>query len=575
MPFIDADAQDISGATRIRSDPVDVTIKGMAGLHGTAAAWLPALRELKNLKRLKLYDCSLIGANMEHIAESLSDTPTLVELDFSGNKSLAGSGASWSQLQGLKQLKKLTLDGCGLGVQDVIHIAALPGGIPNLAQCSIDHFFELKRMERGVRMKLSLLSVTGSDAADILKVVSNCNDLVEVVFQDISGLKDTAAEWSHACHGLKHLERCEFQNCSLIGADIEHIAASLSDTTTLVELDLSGNKSLAGSGASWSQLQGLKQLKKLTLDGCRLGVPDVIRIAALAGCIPTLAQCSIYNFFELKRMERGVKMKLSLLSVTGSDAADILKVVGNCNYLVEVVFQDISGLKGTTAEWSHAFHGLKHLERCKFRSCSLIRADIEHIAASLSDTPTLVELDLSGNRSLGGSHALSHLKCLKHLQALTLRSCSLTLQDMASLSDLPTLIKLDLSKNASLAGSGAWSHLKCLKQLKQLVVYSCSLRENDIRHIAASLSCMPNLVELDLSGNYSLGGSGAWTHLKSMKQLKQLILQRCTLSARDIPHIASLLSDMPNLVKLDLSINSVDESETASVQRPNLEILHT
>ena len=188
---------------------------------------------------------------------------------------------------------------------------------------------------------------------------------------------------------------------------------------------------------------------------------------------------------------------------------------------------------------------------------------MKHIAVSLSDMPTLVELNLSDNKALGGS-AISwspHLKQIKHLQKLHLRDCSLRAEDMkhiaVSLSDMPTLVELNLSDNKALGGSAiSWSpHLKQMKHLQTLHLCDCSLRAEDMKHIAVSLSDMPTLVELDLTCNKPLGGSAiSWSpHLKQMKHLQKLELSDCFLTGEDMKHIAMSLSDMPTLAELNLS----------------------
>ena len=51
--------------------------------------WSPHVKQMKHLKKLQLSYCSLKDEDMKHIAVSLSDMPTLVELDLSGNKALS------------------------------------------------------------------------------------------------------------------------------------------------------------------------------------------------------------------------------------------------------------------------------------------------------------------------------------------------------------------------------------------------------------------------------------------------------------------------------------------------------
>ncbi|XP_033641641.1 leucine-rich repeat-containing protein 31-like [Asterias rubens] len=123
-----------------------------------------------------------------------------------------------------------------------------------------------------------------------------------------------------------------------------------------------------------------------------------------------------------------------------------------------------------------------------------------------------------------------------------------------ALCDLPNLVELLLVGNDSLGGSAAsWAHhFKKMKNLKKLVLIGCSLTGEDMTHIAPALCDLPNLVELDLVGNGSLGGSAAlWAHhFKKMKNLKQLVLHGCSLAGEDMTHIAPALCDLPNLVEL-------------------------
>ena len=82
-----------------------VSVKCEACLGGFAISWSPHLKQMEHLQKLHLRDCSLTGEDTKHIAVSLSDMPTLVELNLSGNKTLGGSAISWSPH--LKQMKHL------------------------------------------------------------------------------------------------------------------------------------------------------------------------------------------------------------------------------------------------------------------------------------------------------------------------------------------------------------------------------------------------------------------------------------------------------------------------------------
>ena len=120
------------------------------------------------------------------------------------------------------------------------------------------------------------------------------------------------------------------------------------------------------------------------------------------------------------------------------------------------------------------------------------------------------------------------MKDMKPLKKLMMGECSLTGEDMkllaASLSDLPNLVELALWGNKNLGGSAElWSHhFKHMKPLQKLNLRECSLTGEDMKHIAASLSDLPNLAELKLWGNKDLGGSASsWRHyLKNVKHIQ-------------------------------------------------------
>ena len=92
---------------------------------------------------------------------------------------------------------------------------------------------------------------------------------------------------------MKHLKSCTMNCCSLCSTDIEPITASLSDLPSLVELDLSENKSLSGSGESWAHLMHLQQLQVLELNMCALIIDDLNNIAASVSRMEKLTRCSI------------------------------------------------------------------------------------------------------------------------------------------------------------------------------------------------------------------------------------------------------------------------------------------
>ncbi|XP_071806691.1 NLR family CARD domain-containing protein 4-like [Asterias amurensis] len=527
----------------------------LPGAASSAASWAHHFMKMKNLQKLVLSGCSLTGEDMTHIVSALCDLPNLVELDLSRNKSLGGSTALWAHhFMKMKNLQKLVLSGCSLTGEDMTHIASALCDLPNLVELDLSrnkslggstalwahHFMKMKNLQKLV---LSGCSLTGEDMTHIVSALCDLPNLVELDFSENGYLSGSAASWAHHFKKMKNLKKLVLRDCSLTGEDMTHIASALCDLPNLVELDLSGNKSLGGSTALWAHhFMKMKNLQKLVLSGCSLTGEDMTHIASALCDLPNLVELDLsgnkslggstalwaHHFMKMKNLQ---KLVLSGCSLTGEDMTHIVSALCDLPNLVELDFSENGYLSGSAASWAHHFKKMKNLKKLVLRDCSLTGEDMTHIASALCDLPNLVELDLSGNKSLGGSTALwaHHFMKMKNLQKLVLSGCSLTGEDMThiapALCDLPNLVELNLWANKSLGGSAAlWAHhLKKMKNLKRLVLAYCSLIGEDMTHIAPALCDLPNLVELNLMMNESLGGSAAsWAHhFKKMKNLQK------------------------------------------------------
>ncbi|XP_071806697.1 NLR family CARD domain-containing protein 4-like [Asterias amurensis] len=343
-------------------------------------------------------------------------------------------------------------------------------------------------------------------------------------YSALSGAASSAASWAHHFKKMKNLQKLVFTFCSLTGEDMTHIAPALCDLPNLVELDLGGSESLGGSAASWAH--------------------------------------------HFKKMENLMTFNLNYCSLTGGDMTHIAPALCDLPSLVKLDLGGNTSLIGSAASWALHFKKMKNLKSLFLSDCFLTGEDMTHIAPALCDLPNLVELHLSIIGSLGGSAAswAHHFKKMKNLKKLVLRESSLTGKDMThivpALWDLPNLVDLDLSENRSLGGSAAsWAHhFKKMKNLQRLFLIGCSLTGKDMTHIVPALWDLPNLVDLDLSENRSLGGSAAsWAHhFKKMENLQKLVLKGCLLTGEDMTHIAPALCDLPNLPKTLCGQNKKD-----------------
>ncbi|XP_071810417.1 NLR family CARD domain-containing protein 4-like [Asterias amurensis] len=336
---------------------------------------------------------------------------------------------------------------------------------------------------------------------------------------------------------MTNLQSLSLQSSSLTAANTNQILSSMATPSTLTELDLSGNEALGGSVSLLApQLMKLKRLKRLHLLGCLLVAKDVSPIAKSMGDTP-------------------VDLDVSLNRALG----------------------------GCASNWGPELGKMECLQDIHLRDCSLQGTDIEHIAVALSGVSTLVSLDLSNNHALGGSAPLGALKKMNHLKELTLAGCNLTGDDIEpiaeSVSELPNLTHLVLSNNEALGRhESSWDlHLKKMKHLKELSLVGCYLTGDDMGPIAESVSDMPNLNHLNLRANGALGGCATlWAqHLKKMNHLRELSLAGCNLEDVDMEPIAESVSDMPNLIHLDLSLNySLIDCASSSAQHLKLMTKH-
>ncbi|XP_071804000.1 uncharacterized protein [Asterias amurensis] len=568
---------------------IDLNLSHNAILGGCASLWATHFKTMKHLKNLTLTYCNLKGKDMAPIAESMSDMPTLIDLNLSHNATLGGCASLWAtHLKRMKHLKNLTMAYCDLKGEDVAPIAESVSDMPNLMELSLSHNHtlwgcaslwatHLKRMKDLRNLRLTGCNLIGEDMAPIAESVSDMPNLMELDLSQNHTLWGCASLWATHLKRMKDLRNLRLTGCNLIGEDMAPIAESVSAMPNLMELDLSQNHTLWGCASLWAtHLKRMKHLKNLRLTNCNLLKDDMAPIAESVSDMPTLIDLDLsFNVFlggraslwatHLTRMKHLKNLKLTYCELKGKDIAPIAESVSDMPNLIELNLLGNRDLGGSATLWATHLKKMKHLKYLRLTYCILIGKDIAPIAESVNDLHNLIELDLSQNVTLGGSATLwaTHLKTMKHLKNLTLTYCNLRGKDVApiaeSVSDMPTLIDLNLSHNATLGGCASlWAtHLKRMKHLKNLTMAYCDLKGEDVAPIAESVSDMPNLMELDLSHNHTLWGCASlWaTHLKRMKDLRNLRLTGCNLIGEDMAPIAESVSDMPNLMELDLSQN--------------------
>ncbi|KAM6443263.1 leucine-rich repeat-containing protein 31 isoform 3-T3 [Liasis olivaceus] len=146
---------------------------------------------------------------------------------------------------------------------------------------------------------------------------------------------------------------------------------------------------------------------------------------------------------------------------------------------------------------------------------------------------------------------------------LDLNNCALNAVDIMELTTvislLPDLEEIDLSWNDSIGGAlePLALQFKHLQELKVLQLNSCRLTTKDVACLGEALEGIPHLEILDLSWNTGIGGGLSLLTSKIPKgsKLQTLKVTDCGLTPEDGKSIAQLLSRIYSLKILDLSIN--------------------
>ncbi|XP_062901290.1 leucine-rich repeat-containing protein 31 isoform X2 [Mobula hypostoma] len=188
-------------------------------------------------------------------------------------------------------------------------------------------------------------------------------------------------------------------------------------------------------------------------------------------------------------------------------------------------------------------------------------------AAVLPNFPSLEELDLSWNESIGGALNVltSHFQHIPQLRVLELSSCALSALDISSLGEsiqlLVNIEKIDLSWNCDLGGNLLLFTQKLQPSftLKILKLVDCNLTAEDGIALGKTLSVITNLEILDLSMNKHVGCglAGLFQELKCVPHLQVLKLCNCGLTQENIQDLGIALNHVPAMKKLVLSRNSI------------------
>ncbi|XP_074860643.1 leucine-rich repeat-containing protein 31 [Carettochelys insculpta] len=146
---------------------------------------------------------------------------------------------------------------------------------------------------------------------------------------------------------------------------------------------------------------------------------------------------------------------------------------------------------------------------------------------------------------------------------MDLNNCALDATDLielvAVLPFVPELEELNLSWNDSIGGALKPLALRLhhVSKLKTLQLNNCGLTDEDIPSLGEALETIPHLEELDLSWNNNIGGKLSLLTKRFHKGYKIRILKftDCSLTRKDGESLAEVLRVIHDLEVLDLSLN--------------------
>ncbi|XP_059818069.1 NACHT, LRR and PYD domains-containing protein 12-like isoform X3 [Hypanus sabinus] len=265
------------------------------------------------------------------------------------------------------------------------------------------------------------------------------------------------------------------------------------------------------------------------------------------------------------------------MTLTPIDCAVLSHVIGLCDTIKEL---DLRSCQIQGEGIQRLGPGLYKCQELRLDGVGLTDSGAEDLTSALSTNPSLMELQLTGNK-LGDSGvklvsaALRNPEC--KIQTLCLRDVGLTdsgAEDLVSaLSINPSLMELDLSNN-ELGDTGVKLVSAALRnpecKIQKLVLNYVGLTDSGAEDLASALSTNPSLTQLDLSGN-NLGDSGVKLMSVALRKpeckIQKLGLKHIGLTDSGAEDLVSALSTNPSLTELNWGLNWLTDRSFPALRR--------
>ncbi|XP_059574344.1 NACHT, LRR and PYD domains-containing protein 12-like [Alligator mississippiensis] len=393
-------------------------------LHGQRSGFSSPAEELDQLEEFhcvyEIQEEKFVQSALSHITSVKLSFHTFTQMD---QEALAFCVRNWHQLE------SLLLEACQFRCEGLNEDVSRSQKQPPLDEETHSSIYLLCRALKDPRCNVKKLRLwrcrlTPTCCGDLAAALRTSPSLTEL---DLSGNEDLGAGGVRLlCEGLRH-PSCKLQTlglwrCHLTPACCGDLAAALSTSPSLTELDLGGNEGL-GAGSVRLLCKGLRH------PSCKLQT-----------------------------------LRFQHCNLTPACCGDLAAALSTSPSLTELDMRDNSGLGAGGVRL--LCEGLRH-PSCKVQTlwlqrCNLTPACCGDLAAALSTSPSLTELHLGGNRDLGAGGVRLLCKGLRHpsckLQTLRMGWCRLTAAccgDLAAaLSTSPSLKELDMRDNSGLGAGG-------------------------------------------------------------------------------------------------------------------------
>ncbi|XP_059818694.1 NACHT, LRR and PYD domains-containing protein 3-like isoform X1 [Hypanus sabinus] len=487
----DSGAKDLGSALSTKPSLTELSLNdNKLGDSGVKLVSVALKNSKCKIQKLWLRDVGLTDSGAKDLASTLRRNPSLTELNLGGNK-LGDSGVKLvsAALRNPEcKIQKLWMWNVGLTDSAAGDLASVFGRNASLMVLSLNNnklgdtgvkLVSAALMKSGCKLQelgLRDVGLTDSGAKDLVSALSTNKSLTELNLND-NKLGDLGVKLVSAAlrNPKRKIQKLWLRDVGLTDSGAEDLASALNTNPSLTELNLGGNK-LGDSG---------------------------VKLVSAALRNP---ECKIQ------------KLWLWNVGLTDSAAGDLASALSRNPSLMVLSLNDNklgdAGVKLVSAALLKS--GCK-LQELGLWNVGLTDSGAKDLASALSMNPSLTELNLNDNK-LGDSGvklvsaALKNSKC--KIQKLWLRNVGLTssgAKDLATtLRRNPSLMELNLGGN-KLGDSGVKLVSAALRnsgcKIQKLWLYDVGLTDSGAEELVSALSANPSLTELDLSNN-KLGDSG-------------------------------------------------------------------